>query len=237
MFVKVSAGSMAAVALRSAYTMDALAQETSAEAGYQFFTAHEAETIDALAEQIWPTTETSPGGSDAGVVVYIDRALGGAYQRYQPIYQAGIQWLDDATNEQFGDTFVGLAPEQQFELMDAVFNADATPAASPAATPEPQVDGVPVAATPEDTAEIAPSDGKVQVAGGEGPHIASLKAFLDLVRVHTMEGLFSDPVYGGNRDFAGWRAVGYPGPYIVYGAEEQQSFEPLNQPLQSIADL
>jgi gluconate 2-dehydrogenase gamma chain len=61
--------------------------------------------------------------------------------------------------------------------------------------------------------------------------------FLDIARIHTMEGLFADPIYGGNRDFAGWRAVGYPGPYYVYTEEEQQSFEPLDKPLQSIADL
>jgi hypothetical protein len=26
-----------------------------------------------------------------------------------------------------------------------------------------------------------------------------------------MEGMFADPIYGGNRDFAGWRLVGFPG--------------------------
>jgi gluconate 2-dehydrogenase gamma chain len=64
-----------------------------------------------------------------------------------------------------------------------------------------------------------------------------LPAFFALVHAHTMEGLFADPIYGGNRDFAGWRAVGYPGAYYVYTEEEQQSFEPLDKPFQSIADL
>lgn len=35
--------------------------------------------------------------------------------------------------------------------------------------------------------------------------------FFNVVRTHTMEGMFADPVYGGNRDFAGWRLVGFPG--------------------------
>ena len=30
------------------------------------------------------------------------------------------------------------------------------------------------------------------------------QAFFETVRTHTMEGLFADPVYGGNKDFAGW---------------------------------
>jgi len=25
---------------------------------------------------------------------------------------------------------------------------------------------------------------------------------------HTMEGMFADPIYGGNKDFAGWNLVG-----------------------------
>ena len=34
------------------------------------------------------------------------------------------------------------------------------------------------------------------------------KTFFELVRSHLQEGLFSDPVYGGNRDKAGWRVFG-----------------------------
>jgi gluconate 2-dehydrogenase gamma chain len=35
--------------------------------------------------------------------------------------------------------------------------------------------------------------------------------FFNTVRTHTMEGMFADPIYGGNHDFAGWRLVGFPG--------------------------
>ena len=35
--------------------------------------------------------------------------------------------------------------------------------------------------------------------------------FFHVLRRGTMEGMFSDPVYGGNRDMVGWRLVGYPG--------------------------
>src|ERR1019366_4136509 len=37
------------------------------------------------------------------------------------------------------------------------------------------------------------------------------QAFFETLRVHTMEGMFADPLYGGNRDFVGWRLVGFPG--------------------------
>jgi len=39
----------------------------------------------------------------------------------------------------------------------------------------------------------------------------SAQALFATLRTHTMEGMFADPVYGGNKDFAGWRLVGFPG--------------------------
>jgi hypothetical protein len=35
--------------------------------------------------------------------------------------------------------------------------------------------------------------------------------FFATVREHTLEGMFGDPVYGGNKGFAGWNLIGYPG--------------------------
>jgi len=32
----------------------------------------------------------------------------------------------------------------------------------------------------------------------------------------TVEGFFSDPVYGGNRDMVSWRMIGFPGAYASY---------------------
>lgn len=36
--------------------------------------------------------------------------------------------------------------------------------------------------------------------------------FFSLLRQHTIEGMFCDPVHGGNADMLGWRLVGFPGP-------------------------
>ena len=35
--------------------------------------------------------------------------------------------------------------------------------------------------------------------------------FFATVRAHTVYGFLCDPSYGGNRDYAGWKVVGYPG--------------------------
>ena len=35
--------------------------------------------------------------------------------------------------------------------------------------------------------------------------------FFDVMRSYTMEGMFADPIYGGNRDMVGWKLIGFPG--------------------------
>ena len=47
--------------------------------------------------------------------------------------------------------------------------------------------------------------------------------FFNAVRTHTMEGMFADPIYGGNRDFAGWRLVGFPGAQGNFTAVDLQN--------------
>jgi gluconate 2-dehydrogenase gamma chain len=49
------------------------------------------------------------------------------------------------------------------------------------------------------------------------------QAFFNTLRTHTMEGMFADPVYGGNKDFAGWRLVGFPGAQPIFTTADMQS--------------
>jgi len=49
------------------------------------------------------------------------------------------------------------------------------------------------------------------------------REFFNTLRTHTMEGMFADPVYGGNKDFAGWRLVGFPGAQPQFTQPEMQS--------------
>ncbi len=51
--------------------------------------------------------------------------------------------------------------------------------------------------------------------------------FFEVLREHTLEGMFSDPVHGGNRGLSGWRLLGYPGPQPAYSHEEQQVDAPI----------
>ena len=49
------------------------------------------------------------------------------------------------------------------------------------------------------------------------------QAFFNTVRTHTMEGMFADPIYGGNKDFAGWRLIGFPGGQPLFTPEDLES--------------
>jgi gluconate 2-dehydrogenase gamma chain len=43
--------------------------------------------------------------------------------------------------------------------------------------------------------------------------------FFQMVRTHTIEGMFADPMHGGNAGLIGWQLIGYPGPVMNYRAE------------------
>ena len=43
--------------------------------------------------------------------------------------------------------------------------------------------------------------------------------FFRMLRQHTIEGMFSDPLHGGNAGLIGWQMIGYPGPLMSYRDE------------------
>jgi len=65
--------------------------------------------------------------------------------------------------------------------------------------------------------------GALEAGKAEGFTWPAARAFFEVVRTHTMEGMFADPIYGGNKDFAGWRLVGFPGAQALFSASDLQS--------------
>jgi gluconate 2-dehydrogenase gamma chain len=51
--------------------------------------------------------------------------------------------------------------------------------------------------------------------------IPSASAFFEMLRTHTIQGMFSDPYYGGNANFVGWELIGYPGMRMPATAQDQ----------------
>ena len=62
-------------------------------------------------------------------------------------------------------------------------------------------------------------------------------AFFQMLRRHTLEGMFSDPLHGGNAGMIGWQLIGYPGPRMSYREEiNQNPGEPWRRKPVSLAD-
>jgi len=175
--------------------------------GYLFFTREEGALVEALSGRIWPGSASDPGAIEAGAVRYVDRALAGPYAGYQRAYRTLLHELNREIRSRHGANAPDLDDAQLDQLLGELEAGSLG-------------------------ADALETSGSRQIELGLGPSSA-----FDMLRTHVLEGVFSDPVHGGNHDFAGWRAVGYPGAHYIYSAEEQQVFEPLTKPYQSVADL
>lgn len=62
------------------------------------------------------------------------------------------------------------------------------------------------------------------------------EGFFPLVLEYTRQGMFGDPMYGGNAGFSGWDLIQYPGIKLVW-TEEEQSLDTVVTPAhRSVAD-
>jgi gluconate 2-dehydrogenase gamma chain len=54
--------------------------------------------------------------------------------------------------------------------------------------------------------------------------------FFRLLRQQTLEGMFCDPMHGGNADCIGWQLIGYPGPYMSWADHFDQHYDKAFRP-------
>ncbi len=57
---------------------------------------------------------------------------------------------------------------------------------------------------------------------GTADGFPNARAFFNRARRLAMEGMFGDPYYGGNKNFAGWDLIKYPGPRMATTAADQR---------------
>lgn len=224
---------------------DHMVGTASEERPIQFFNIHEAATVDAIASRILPGSPDDPGAHEAGVVFYIDQSLGGANLGYtlktytqgpfpvvreEPVsVEAASQRdiYDYVTVEsdhfsRFGYQSV-LSPQEVYrrglEFVDAYAQS--------------QFEENFIDLTPEQQDQVLTDMDEDTATGFEGP---SGRAFFTQLRNDTIEGMFSDPMYGGNRGLAGWRLIGYPGAQRFYTPDDIKNPGFRREP-QSLAEL
>jgi gluconate 2-dehydrogenase gamma chain len=58
-------------------------------------------------------------------------------------------------------------------------------------------------------------------AADQDSMLASIErsTFFQLLRTHTIEGMFCDPMHGGNAGLIGWQLIGFPGPQMNYRSD------------------
>jgi len=182
--------------------------------------ATEAEFIKAAVDTIIPADELSPSGSDCGVAIFIDRQLAGAYGGGARLYRQG--------------PFPKGKPElgYQLELNPREFFRAGITAANEFSRKTYGKDFDRLSETDRIAALKTMDDGKANFPG-----FSSAMFFNALLQI-SMEGFFADPMYGGNRNMAAWKMVGYPGLPATYRDEIKTYFnKKYDKPPRSIADF
>lgn len=80
-------------------------------------TAEEADLLEAIVARLIPTDEHGPGATEAGVVHYVDRALGGALASSREAYTSGLAAFDRYARSSRGKPFRELAPVDQDSVL------------------------------------------------------------------------------------------------------------------------
>lgn len=127
-FMRILGGTLGASCLALNWTEIALAAKqagaSNSGAGAratEFLTAAEAADVEAICGQIIPTDAT-PGAREAGVVFFIDRALGSFFSRQAGTFRAGLTEFQETCHKWRPDThsYATLPPGQQIEFLRTV---------------------------------------------------------------------------------------------------------------------
>jgi gluconate 2-dehydrogenase gamma chain len=174
--------------------------EVAPAEGWAFFTQEEAVTVEAIVERLIPADDLSPSGKEAGCAVFIDRQLAGPFGDSRKLYMQPPFHIGTTTQ----GLQSGITPAERYREGLAALDAYCRQTFS----------GKNFAAldpTQRDQLLQAMEDKKLNPADP-----ADQRALFELLLQNTMEGFFADPIYGGNRDMAGWKMIGFPGYHYDY---------------------
>lgn len=197
----------------------------------KFFTPQEARAVDAFTARLLPGTPEDPGAREAGVVYYIDHLMaypeGFAESIYRkpPFVQAyegdtpplqegqpgaeGVIWVPASEIERYGYQAI-YTPREVMRMGLAALDRFAND----------QFGGNFADLSEEQQDQLIE---RMVEGDAEGFEPLTPKSFFQAMRRYTSEGIFCDPVYGGNRDMVGWRLIGFPGAQRAYTPDEIQA--------------
>jgi len=162
---------------------------------YVFFNSEEAAFIEAAVARLIPADEEWPGALEACVPNYIDKQLAGAWGAGERLYRSG-PWQPGAWTQGYQLPFT---PAELFRTALGAINKDLSHTSFAKMSPDDQDSYL-----------------KKLEAGGKDLGGVPSDVFFGHLWESTLEGFFSDPVYGGNCNMVSWRMIGFPGAYASY---------------------
>lgn len=173
---------------------------------YLSLSPQEGSAIEALVDLMCPADALTGSGTSCGLHHYIDRQLAGGWGRGDQLYRHG-PWSPGKPQQGYQSP---LTPEQyvkaglaafarlvQLRTGQSIENLEST-----------RLDAL--------LQEVA--EGKLDGDAGHALGAWFNDAFYPLF----VQACFADPMYGGNRDKAHWRAIGYPGLPALHGRDVVQ---------------
>ncbi|GAF64788.1 hypothetical protein BTS2_1684 [Bacillus sp. TS-2] len=163
--------------------------------------------LEAACERIFPEDDNGPGAISLGVPFFIDHQLAGSWghnarEYMQGPFFPGTQYQGYQTalkRHEVFDEGITAIERTSMSLFDTAF----------------------VELEEEQQNEIL-----TQLASGEiEMHGVTSNVFFRLLRSATLEGVYADPAYGGNKNMEGWKMKSFPGHQMSYlGQIESEEF-------------
>jgi gluconate 2-dehydrogenase gamma chain len=160
----------------------------------QFFTPAEWTFVNAACARLIPADEHGPGAVELGVPQYIDRQLGTPWADGAIWYMQG-PFIEAAP--EFGYQSQ-LTPKQQYRLGIKAIDALC----------QERLNKPFAGLAPAQQDDVLKQIEKGSLTSTE-LHLSTF--FSGFLLKNVLEGYFCDPMYGGNRDMAAWKMIGYPG--------------------------
>lgn len=177
--------------------------------GKMFFTTDKDFNILAAAtERIFPKDDLGPGAMELGVPYFIDRQLAGQYGSNSKEYMQGPFGKGEPTQG------------YQSRLTRAEIFIQGVQTLESEAQKRYKKSFTDITDKERDVILTALQKDEVKMKG------VTAGFFFSLLRSATIEGAYSDPLYGGNRNMEGWRMKGFPGHQMSYiNVIEKEGFQ------------
>ena len=202
------AGSAAAVTVTLPHPAQAQKAPPAPEStggAYAYLNSEEAAFVEALVDHMVPADEYSPKGTDLGLNIYIDRALAGGWGKGERLYMQG-PWKPGVPSQGYQ---LPLTPADLYRAGITAANAFCVK------TYGKSFDKIIASQRQEFLLDL--QAGKVTFENGPPARV-----FFSTLYQNVMEGMFADPMYGGNRNKAGWKLIGFPGVIAVHYANVEK---------------